>query len=129
MKAPDLPGIEVTIRRIEKGIRFKDVRVLGDDLGLAPKALSELIGISPATLHRRQKQGKLLPLESDRVVRYEQLVLAAKRVFGSLDKAVNWLRLPQRGLGGAVPLDYAKTEIGAREVEKLLGRIEYGVYP
>jgi uncharacterized protein (DUF2384 family) len=27
-----------------------------------------------------------------------------------------------------VPLDYAETEIGAREVEDLLGRIEYGVY-
>jgi uncharacterized protein (DUF2384 family) len=27
-----------------------------------------------------------------------------------------------------VPLDYAETEIGAREVENLLGRIEYGVY-
>jgi uncharacterized protein (DUF2384 family) len=27
-----------------------------------------------------------------------------------------------------VPLDFAKTEIGAREVENLLGRIEYGVY-
>jgi uncharacterized protein (DUF2384 family) len=34
----------------------------------------------------------------------------------------------QPGLGGAVPLDFAKTEIGAREVENLLGRIEYGVY-
>jgi len=42
--------------------------------------------------------------------------------------ARRWLSSPQRGLGGAVPLDYAETEIGAREVEDLLGRIEYGVY-
>ena len=35
---------------------------------------------------------------------------------------------PQVGLGGAVPLDYAETELGAREVEDLLSRIEYGVY-
>jgi len=27
-----------------------------------------------------------------------------------------------------VPLDYARTEAGAREVENLLGRIKYGVY-
>ena len=32
------------------------------------------------------------------------------------------------GLGGAIPLEYAETEVGAREVENLLGRIEYGVY-
>jgi uncharacterized protein (DUF2384 family) len=38
------------------------------------------------------------------------------------------LRSPQIGLGGAVPLAYAETELGAREVEDLLGRIEYGVY-
>jgi uncharacterized protein (DUF2384 family) len=35
---------------------------------------------------------------------------------------------PQFGLGGAVPLEYAETEVGAREVENLLGRIEHGVY-
>lgn len=44
------------------------------------------------------------------------------------ERARRWLSSPQVGLGGAVPLDYAETEVGAREVEDLLGRIEYGVY-
>ena len=35
---------------------------------------------------------------------------------------------PQVGLGGAVPLDYASTETGAREVHNLLGGIDYGIY-
>ena len=39
-----------------------------------------------------------------------------------------WLGSPQVGLGGAVPLDYAETEVGAREVEDLLGRIDHNVY-
>ena len=43
-------------------------------------------------------------------------------------KARCWLTSPQLGLGGAVPLEYAGTEVGAREVEELLGRIAYGVY-
>ncbi|WP_082407641.1 MbcA/ParS/Xre antitoxin family protein [Verrucomicrobium spinosum] len=38
------------------------------------------------------------------------------------------LNAPQTGLGGAIPLDYARTEVGAREVEALLTRIEHGVY-
>ena len=42
--------------------------------------------------------------------------------------ARQWLNAPQFGLGGAIPLEYAGTEVGAREVEDLLGRIEYGVY-
>ena len=33
-----------------------------------------------------------------------------------------------RALGGATPLDFAKTEPGAREVENVLGRLEHGVF-
>jgi uncharacterized protein (DUF2384 family) len=31
-------------------------------------------------------------------------------------------------LGGAVPLDVARTELGLREVETILDRLEQGVY-
>ena len=62
------------------------------------------------------------------MLRYARLLGQALTVFNHLDAAKLWLNAPQVGLGGAVPLDYAKTEIGAREVENLLGRIEYGVY-
>ena len=46
----------------------------------------------------------------------------------SEENARQWLSSPQFGLGGAVPLKYAETEAGAREVEDLLGRIENAVY-
>jgi putative toxin-antitoxin system antitoxin component (TIGR02293 family) len=49
-------------------------------------------------------------------------------VFGSRESALDWLRSPQFGLGGKIPLRYAETEVGAREVADLLGRIDYGVY-
>ena len=52
----------------------------------------------------------------------------AVEVLESMDHARQWLTSPQLGLGGSVPLEYAETEVGAREVEDLLGRIEYGVY-
>jgi putative toxin-antitoxin system antitoxin component (TIGR02293 family) len=88
-----------------------------------------MLGISKATLHRRKgSAGKLSPSVSDRVLRYARLLGQALKVFNGPDAAKLWLNAPQVGLGGSVPLDYAKTEIGAREVENLLGRIEYGVY-
>jgi uncharacterized protein (DUF2384 family) len=31
-------------------------------------------------------------------------------------------------LGGAIPLEIAKTEVGAREVEQIIGRLEQGVF-
>ena len=61
-------------------------------------------------------------------MRFWKLIRQAVKLFGSIDRARAWLKHPQFGLAGAVPLDFAKTEIGAREVEDLLGRIEFSVY-
>jgi len=116
------------IKRIESGLPFSELETLGKSLDLSLIALSYLVDIAPATLHRRKKAGHLQVQESDRVVRYERLFSQAAHIFGSDDQALGWLKSPQRGLGGSVPLEYARTEVGAREVEKLLGRIDYGVY-
>jgi putative toxin-antitoxin system antitoxin component (TIGR02293 family) len=62
------------------------------------------------------------------LVRFARLLGRAVDVFESLDGARRWLKAPQYGLGEAIPLEYAKTDVGAREVELLLGRIEHGVY-
>jgi uncharacterized protein (DUF2384 family) len=35
---------------------------------------------------------------------------------------------PQPALGGATPIEVAQTELGSREIENLVGRIEHGVY-
>ena len=52
----------------------------------------------------------------------------AKETLGSREKAVRWLQKPNRALGNEVPLRFANTEVGAREVESVLGRIQHGVY-
>lgn len=49
-------------------------------------------------------------------------------MIGDEEKAVEWLQTPNRALGGERPLDQLDTDVGAREVEDLLGRIAYGVY-
>jgi len=42
---------------------------------------------------------------------------------------VDWLTRAQPALGGAIPLELAKTGLGTREVEALIGRLEHGVFP
>jgi len=42
-------------------------------------------------------------------------------------KSLKWLRKPQRGLGGKIPLEVALTESGAKMVINLIGRISWGV--
>jgi putative toxin-antitoxin system antitoxin component (TIGR02293 family) len=90
--------------------------------------LVPMLGISKATLHRRKSSGRLEVGESERLVRIARLLGRAAAVMESLENGRRWLTSPQVGLGGAEPLDFAQTEVGAREVEDLLGRIDYGVY-
>jgi putative toxin-antitoxin system antitoxin component (TIGR02293 family) len=116
------------ISRIQDGLPVDELNALQASLALPMETLATKLGISKATLHRRKAEGRLDPAESDRVVRFARLMGQAVKVFGSEAAAREWLNTPQFGLGGAVPLDYAETEVGAREVENLLGRIEYGVY-
>jgi putative toxin-antitoxin system antitoxin component (TIGR02293 family) len=113
---------------IQVGLPVRELRDLQASLAVPMERLGPLLDISKATLHRRMAGGRLRATESDRVVRFALLMGKAVKVLESEENARQWLTSPQFGLGGAVPLDYARTEVGAREVEDLLGRIEYGVY-
>ena len=116
------------IRQIQKGLRFSELETLQNSIDMPFEQLAAKLCISRSTLQRRKAAGRLSPDESDKVMRLSRLLEHATKVFGDIEKARAWLKFPQRGLGGAVPLDYAETEVGAREVDNLLGRIDYGVY-
>ena len=117
------------IEALRVGLPMQELDDLQASFAMPADRLAPMLGISKATFHRRKGAGRRLnPAVSDRVVRFARLLGKAVKVFGDIEDAKQWLNSPQFGLGGAVPLDYAKTEIGAREVENLLGRIEYGVY-
>jgi putative toxin-antitoxin system antitoxin component (TIGR02293 family) len=116
------------IRQIQKGLRFSELETLQNSLEMPFEQLAVKLSISRSTLQRRKAAGRLSPDESDKVIRYSRLLQQAVDFFGDIEKARAWLKHPQYGLGGAVPLDYATTETGAREVENLLGQMKYGVY-
>lgn len=116
------------IEQLKDGLPFSELEELRDQIDLPMDRLAAHLGISRATLHRRKVSGRLETGESDRVVRYARLLGLAATTMESLAAARAWLAAPQVGLGGETPLSYAETEVGAREVEDLLGRIEYGVY-
>lgn len=120
------PGTLIQV--IDAGLPVSELEELRARLDVAMDKLAPRLGISIATMQRRKARGRLEPGESDRVLRFARLMGQAVAVFGSEEDARQWLNAPQFGLGGAIPLDYARTEVGAREVENLLGRIEHGVY-
>ena len=117
------------IAYVEEGFDVAALDHLRARLDLTGEEAAALIRTSPRTLARRQKAGHLSPDESDRLYRLARLFERAVEVLGNEEEARRWLKREQWGLGGAVPLQYAKTEPGAREVETLLDRIDYGVLP
>jgi putative toxin-antitoxin system antitoxin component (TIGR02293 family) len=121
------PNSADVIASIQKGLPVSVVSMLTTDLGIPSLELTKKLGLSKATFHRRQKSGRLSADESDKAVRFARLFGQAVETLESKEAARRWLSSSQIGLGGAVPLDYAETETGAREVEDLLNRIEYGV--
>lgn len=116
------------IHALQAGLPVAELEELRSSLDLPMEKLVPMLGISKATWHRRKAAGRLDPSESDRVIRFARLFGTAVKVMESIVNARLWLASPQVGLGGVVPFKYAETEVGAREVEDLLGRIEYGVY-
>ena len=109
------------------GLAFSELEALRRQLDLSLEELTGRFGLSRATIEKRKATGRLTPDESGKVVCFARLLGHAVHLFGGLDEARKWLKAPQRGLHGAVPLDYAKTDLGAREVENLLTQMNYGI--
>jgi putative toxin-antitoxin system antitoxin component (TIGR02293 family) len=114
---------------VRKGLPASSVTVLAERLDIGNTVLSQKLGIPQRTLTRRLSlRSRLTAAESDRTVRLARVFANAVEMIGDEEKAVEWLQTPNRALGGERPLDQLDTDVGAREVEDLLGRIAYGVY-
>ena len=122
-------NIDDLIRKIQRGFPVSSFEKLRRKLDVSDNLLSQVINIPMRTLTRRKQQGRLNVVESEKVLRIARLYDKALEVFEDEEAAEKWLKEPARGLGGVIPLEYAKTELGAQEIEKLLIRIEHGVFP
>ena len=112
---------------VENGLPWHEAEFLGSELGLTLAEFANYLGISTPTFFRRKKQKRFPPSESDHIMRFARIWSLAVDVFENSDGARAWLKQEALGLGGRVPLEHAKSEAGAREVETLLRRIDYGL--
>ena len=115
-------------RLVERGLPFRAIERLADTSGMTYERIKKLARLTAATFVRRRQAGRLSPAESERVLRVSRLFEQAVDLFhGDQAGARRWLDTPLPALGNRPPLDLAQTEVGAREVEDLIGRIQYGV--
>ena len=117
------------MQMIETGLPAGAAEALKEVVGLDDPSMATTLGISIRTLARvRASQSRFDSVVSDRLYRLARLVAIARVVLEHDDRAVQWLTQPQPGLAQRRPIDVAKSDPGAREVENLLIRIEHGVY-
>jgi putative toxin-antitoxin system antitoxin component (TIGR02293 family) len=117
------------ISQIKKGLTVAEVLSLTSNLDITEKHLARVVGLSTSTLAIRKKAGRFKPVESERIMRVSRIFRRAMEVFNQNETiAKRWMKSPAKALGNIAPIDFTETDIGAREVENLLGRIEYGVY-
>ena len=117
------------LRAVKKGLSYRTFERFRRNTSLSFQRVTDLIDIPRRTMTRRKREGRFLPDESDRLLRASRLFGKTLELFeGDRDAATEWLTTAQPALGGTVPLDLAKSEVGAREVERLVGRLEHGVF-
>ena len=110
------------------GLPFGAVGRLQKASGLTLERIKEIARISEGSFARRKESGRLSFEESERLLRLSKLFERAVELFdGDREGARQWLETPIPALQDERPLELAKSEPGAREVEDLIGRIEHGV--
>jgi len=68
------------------------------------------------------------PIPPDQQSERQATVAAlAEHVLGSAEEAREWLRQKHPLLGNLPPIEVAATDFGARQVERILHNIEYGL--
>jgi len=113
--------------RIKEGLPYRSLEAVRERLRLSLPEAATVLHMPPRTLARRKQTRRLDAHESDRLYRIARIAAHAFAVFGTEDKAAAWLRRPNRALNDEVPIHVLDTDVGARQVEDLLGRIEHGV--
>lgn len=113
---------------VRKGLPFSAFEAVSKHLEISPQHVTAVLGIPPRTVARRKAARHLSPQESDRLYRLARAISQAVEVLGTIDKARVWLKTQNRALGSEVPLDLLDTDIGARQVEEVLLRLNYGIF-
>jgi len=115
-------------KEVARGLAFQSLVRFQENTLFSTKDVADLVSIPPRTLQRRKAQGRLDPEESDRLLRVTRVFARALELFeGDVRAARDWFHTPARALGGERPIRLARTDLGSREVEALIDRLEHGV--
>lgn len=128
LRHPSAAGQPPSPDTIQAGLPAETYLRLRDALMVTDQQLAHYLRIPMRTLQRRLAKDRFSVAESDRLARLERLFKAAESALGDAASAQEWMLTPNPSLNFKAPLELTATDPGSVEVERLLMRIEYGVF-
>jgi putative toxin-antitoxin system antitoxin component (TIGR02293 family) len=118
---------QTQISEIRKGASASNLIGMAEALRVPRERIYQLIGLSASTAKRKLARDETLdPPMTERLNRIGAIEKLAEDTFGDPVMASAWLQTSNLGLGNAAPLSLLDTEIGCREVSRVLNAIAYG---
>lgn len=124
-------NVDELIVSVEEGVPGSVVKDLPDAMRATRTVIADLLDISEKSIQRLIKSGLHKSVSrqiGERSIRLLQIRQKAIDVFESEDRALGWLNEPNAAFSGQTPLVHARTELGCRQIETVLDRIDHGVF-
>lgn len=120
---------ETTINTQLDRFRYEEIKNISHRFSLDKAEIKQLFGISESTQFRYEKQNSVLkPALVDRLERFNRIYQQALELFEDEYETQRWLSTPKAALEGNSPLKALATDAGAKLVEEILYRAEYGIF-
>ena len=113
---------------IRNGVSKKDLELLKNKAALDYSMLAKALSVTRATLINKKREEKFNMALSEKIVSLADLYSFGFEVFGDKNLFNQWMRSPNRAIGGKLPYDLIDNQYGREEIKNLIGRIAYGVY-
>lgn len=115
------------LKQIKAGLPADLVEVFRVTFNLSDSHLATLLNASFSTLKRRIAQQKTLDsVSSERLDRIAIVCQQAQAVFENQESVIRWMSAPNLSLGHCLPVMLCSTEIGAKQVRRVLHSLEWG---
>ncbi len=117
------------VETLQDGLRWRNAEQLRQFAGLTTHEFADALNVSERTYQRR-RNALLSAGMSNRAYRLGQLVDQAIELYnGDLETGLRWLKTPNAALDHKTPFTVLQSEVGADQVERLIGQLRAGINP
>jgi putative toxin-antitoxin system antitoxin component (TIGR02293 family) len=120
--------LRLDLSRVESGVPLATISEFVASSGIPLKDIYDVVIPARTLKHRRDRKEPLSRDESDKLARLVRIYDHAVKVFGEPERALLWLNRPKHRFDERTPVQMLQTDLGGRQVEEMLGQIEYGMF-